>query len=203
MTTDNRSRNVYFSTSSVANYFLEYKQALSDALNSINPEDLRMVFGLLQRTQIEKGRVFVAGNGGSASIADHLNCDFTKGIKSDKSTPFRAHSLVGSMSLFSALANDVGYENTFVEQLEIQRANTRDSIILISSSGNSPNIVKAAEYSKINRVSVIGLSGFGGGRLKELADAKIHVPVNNYGIVEDCHQIIMHVLAQYEYRRHQ
>ena len=97
----------------------------------------------------------------------------------------------------------MSYEDSFYFQLKIDldeaypEDNDYKVIVLISSSGNSPNIVKAAKYAKEKGLTIIGLTGFSGGRLKELSDISLHIPENNYGIVEDCHQSIMHIIAQY------
>lgn len=198
MTKDLRSRNEYFSTESVSTYFSQYSAKLKDALDTVLYASLELASLILEKT---KGRIFVAGNGGSASIADHLVCDFTKGIDCAHQKAFNVHSLVGSLSLFTALANDEGYENTFKRQLEMANLNIDDSVILISSSGNSANIIAAASYA-LGRAPCIGLTGFDGGHLKDLCEVSLHVDAHNYGIVEDSHQIIMHVLAQFEYAKH-
>jgi phosphoheptose isomerase len=94
------------------------------------------------------------------------------------------------------LANDLGYENSISQQVEMM-AEPGDVIVLISSSGNSLNVVKAAETARAKEVSVVGLTGFTGGKLRDLAEISLHVPIANYGIVEDAHQILMHVISQY------
>lgn len=203
MNKDLRSRNEYFSTSSIGIYFEQYSRAIADALATVDHGEIGPAHAKIDDTLRQGGRVFVAGNGGSAAIADHLCCDFTKGIFSEKQPAIKTHSLVGSMALFSALANDVGYNNVFSEQLKMFDANGSDIVILISSSGNSPNILRAAEYCNHRDIVLIGLTGFRGGRLLEEADINLHVKSNNYGIIEDCHQILMHVIAQYHYKSHE
>lgn len=199
MTKDLRSRNEYFSTESVAVYFREYQQAVFDALSTVDTAQLAKAHQILTQVRSGGGRVFVAGNGGSAAISDHLNCDFTKGVQSNKKKAHKVHSLVGSMALFSALANDVAYANTFSEQLIISEVNHHDCVVLISSSGNSTNILQAARTAFRFNAPIIGLTGFTGGELFIRADAKLHVSFSNYGVVEDSHQILMHILAQYDY----
>ena len=108
-------------------------------------------------------------------------------------------SLVSNVSVLTAIANDMGYEQTFRFQLEMGLASKDDVLILISSSGNSPNIIEAAKYAIEHEMILIGMSGFDGGRLKEMATISLHVPVSNYGVVEDCHQALMHCLAQVHY----
>jgi phosphoheptose isomerase len=139
--------------------------------------------------------VFVAGNGGSAAIADHLCCDWTKGTHAANLVPLRTHSLVSNVALLTAVANDFGYDDAFARQLEMLGV-AGDVVLLISSSGNSPNVLAAADRAKALGITTIGLTGFSGGALAARADFALHVPYANYGLVEDCHQILMHTFAQ-------
>lgn len=138
-------------------------------------------------------RVFVGGNGGSSAISDHLSCDFEKGAGRP------VVNLSARPALLSAIANDYGYEHTFSWQLMAAKVDAWDTVILISSSGNSPNIVEAAKFAKSQGAKILGLTGFDGGQLKKLSDVSLHIAINNYGIVEDCHQALMHVLAQFHW----
>lgn len=135
-------------------------------------------------------RVFIAGNGGSASIANHWTCDHMKGAG------VQCISLSSNIPLITALANDNGYENIFAHQLAFHEASSQDLVVLISSSGNSPNIVQAAQFAISRRIPILGLSGFSGGKLRTLSNISFHIPIENYGIVEDSHSMIMHCLAQ-------
>lgn len=199
MQKDNRDRNSYFKSTEISRYLKEYAYAMAACLNKVDDSEIEKAHLLLRNVLAWNGRIFVAGNGGSAAIADHLTCDFSKGTHTDKRNGFFVHSLVGSMAIFSALANDDGYEQTFSKQLEMAQITSKDCVILISSSGNSPNIVAAMMMAHSVNASVIGLTGFDGGELRKRANIKLHVQYNNYGIVEDCHQAIMHVLAQFHY----
>lgn len=182
-----------FDGTSVREYLTEYTLSVEYYLDTISATFLNEAIALILKTKIYSGRLFVAGNGGSAAIAEHLSCDFTKGAESGLSVI----SLTSNTSILTAIGNDLGYQNVFCKQLEYHKLNKNDVVILISSSGNSPNIVKAADFSISNGSKVIGLSGFDGGGLKERADVSLHIPVNNYGVVEDCHQILMHSLTQF------
>lgn len=199
MQKDLRDRNSYFSSKEIHRFLKEYAGAMANALNKVSEVELENARKVLNRVSTLKGRIFVGGNGGSAAISDHLTCDFVKGTRSETEDGLLVHSLVGSQALFSAIANDLGYENTFSYQLEANKINGNDCLILISSSGNSPNIVSALKTAHSKNVTVIGLTGFSGGELFKQADVKLHIAFNNYGVVEDCHQAIMHVLAQYHY----
>lgn len=133
------------------------------------------------------GRIYTFGNGGSASIAEHMACDWMKGTNG----MFQVVSLSSNGPLLSAIANDCGYDQTCAKQLEWQ-ANPEDIVVLISSSGKSENIVKAAEMALFLGCELIGFTGFSGGPLKELADISVHISSDDYGIVEDYHSTVMH-----------
>jgi D-sedoheptulose 7-phosphate isomerase len=141
-------------------------------------------------------RIYVVGNGGSAAIADHLCCDWTKGTNASGHPVIKTTSLSSNVALYSAVANDYGFEQVFSTQVEFF-GEPGDVLVAISSSGNSPNIISAVQMAKVREMAAIGLSGFGGGRLAQEASVSLHVPFENYGIVEDAHQAIMHILAQF------
>ena len=193
---DPRQLNVTLDASSVDAYKREYAEALQTALNEVPSTDVEALCAeILQCT--EKGRqIFVAGNGGSAAIAEHLCCDWTKGTACEGHPIISSRSLTANNALYSAIANDYGFESVFDTQIDFF-AKQGDVLIAISSSGNSPNIVNAAKRAKEIGMFVAGFTGFKGGALREIADASIHVPISNYGIVEDTHQSVMHVIAQY------
>ncbi len=186
----------YFTTRSPKAYLEEYVSALSSAISKIPEKTLNELIGILRETAQNKGHVFAAGNGGSASIANHLCCDWTKGTEKENEPPLMSQSLMANSSLVSALANDIGYEYVIAKQLEMF-ASKGDVLILISSSGESPYILQAAKKAHELGIKVVGLSGFDGGKLNEIADVNVHIPFSNYALVQDGHQIIMHVIAQY------
>lgn len=200
MQKDPRSRNQYFNTESISTYLGEYAAAINAALRTVDGIHLKGALNLISKTRESGGRIFVAGNGGSASISDHLCCDFQKGTHMPGQKGIDVRSLAGSTSLLTALANDFNYESVFSEQLRMNNLEEKDLVILISSSGNSPNIIAAANTALQCSSWVIGLTGFQGGELRALTEkfgVSLHIPVENYGVVEDCHQALMHVLAQY------
>lgn len=142
------------------------------------------------------GSLFSCGNGGSAAIANHLVCDCLKGVRTGGVLKPKVHSLISTIELTTAIVNDLGVEHMFSYPLE-SLASDGDVLIAISSSGESANIVRVLETARDMGVTSIALTGFGGGAAAQIADVSIHVPVHNYGVVEDVHQSIMHVLAQY------
>lgn len=196
MNTDTRDRNVYFRS------FKEYIGGFANAAFKIDEDQIEKALKLFELCVHREGRIFVGGNGGSAAIADHLLCDFKKGTQSEKHDCLPVQSLVGDLSLLTAIANDIGYESIFSYQLELNNLKSEDLLILISSSGNSPNIINAIQLAETCKVDIIGFTGFDGGWLKKRANISFHIPANNYGIIEDCHQALMHYLAQSYYESH-
>ncbi len=156
---------------------------------AIEKETLDQVIQTI-KDAIKRGkRIYVAGNGGSAAIAEHLCCDFTKCSES------KVTSLVSNTSLNTAFANDYGFEKVIALQIK-RLCNINDILILISSSGESRNIIEAVNAAKQKKMKIIGLSGFSGGFLKEKSTISLHIPSDNYGVVEDCHQMLMHVISK-------
>ena len=197
MQKDPRFRNQTFNQETIRNYLSDYSVTLQECLASVPGETLDAAANLLLETRLNGARVFAAGNGGSAAISEHLSCDWQKGVHLAGHGSIQVQCLTSNSALLTAIANDYGYEQSFAFQLDLAELKAKDVVLLISSSGNSPNIVKAAEFAKTKGCKVIGLSGFSGGRLKNMADISLHIPFENYGLVEDAHQVIMHVLAQY------
>jgi histidinol-phosphate phosphatase family protein len=174
----------------------EYSDELRAALRTVDPSRLHAAATLLNKAHDRDATVFSCGNGGSASIANHLQCDHVKCVGQGTDLRPRVFSLSTNVELFSAIANDNGYEHVFEHQLA-SIARPGDLLIAVSSSGRSPNIVRALEWASAHGMETIALTGFTGGRSRELADVSIHVESCNYGIVEDAHQACMHLLAQY------
>lgn len=141
--------------------------------------------------------IYTAGNGASAAIAQHWACDYTKGC-SNLETGFkpRVISLSANIPLMTAISNDISYDEVYAYQLE-RLADTGDIFISISSSGNSPSVVRACEVALEKGMDVIALTGFDGGRTRRLAHYPIHVDIHEYEAAEDVHQAIMHMIAKY------
>jgi phosphoheptose isomerase len=140
--------------------------------------------------------LYVCGNGGSAAIADTFVCDHAKLVQTDTILVPRVHSLASNGPMVTAIANDLSYADVFAYQLRTL-AQPGDALLCISASGDSENVVRAASWAKANNHTVIAFTGFSGGRLRGLADISLHVDGDNYGVIEDTHQSLMHVLAQY------
>jgi len=154
----------------------------------------------LEHARANDNTIFLAGNGGSAATASHMANDIGADVlrKGKSEKPFRVFALTDNVSVMSAIANDDGYDNVFVNQLKVHYRDS-DKLVAISASGNSPNIVAAAEWVKNRRGKVIGLIGFDGGRLEKICDVVIHVetPRGEFGPVEDIHMIIDHLVSNW------
>jgi phosphoheptose isomerase len=181
---------------STASYFDAYADELSRAAKTINPTTLDQAAAILLEAYARDARMFSCGNGGSAAVANHMQCDHVKGVRTTTDLTPSVLSLSANVELLSAIANDLGYENVFVYQLQSQ-SRPGDVLIAVSSSGRSPNIVRALEWARDHDLRTIALTGFNGGAAKVTAEVAVHVDCTNYGIIEDLHQAIMHALAQY------
>jgi D-sedoheptulose 7-phosphate isomerase len=197
---DPRRLNCQFSLESIGRHVKGYADGLSSALLSIDWHQLDLAVTEIESVRTRRARLWVAGNGGSAAIADHLLCDWVKGTFITSEKPIHVHSLVSNTALRTACANDFGYDASFARQIEMQ-AQPGDVLICISSSGNSANILAALRKASSMGLKTIALTGFSGGESAKLADINLHIAAHNYGIVEDCHQILMHNIAQYIYGR--
>lgn len=143
-------------------------------------------------------QVFFCGNGGSAGNAIHLANDFVYGIAKRTGGGLRAVALSANPAVMTCLANDVGYEHIYSEQLAVM-ANEGDLLVVLSGSGNSPNIVAAIDCATARKVKSYAILGYGGGQAKERADVAIHFPVNDMQIAEDLQLVVGHMLMQWLY----
>ena len=179
-----------------SSYFDDYHELLNLAAFTIDRAAVARAARLILDAHAHGSCIFACGNGGSAAIANHLQCDHVKGVSADTDLSPRVVSLSANVELITAIANDIAYEDVFAYQLRTQ-ARPGDVLLAISSSGRSPNIVRALSAARDCGVSTIALTGFDGGEAQRIADVNIHVDASNYGIIEDLHQAIMHALAQY------
>jgi phosphoheptose isomerase len=181
---------------SAASFFEAYAEETARAGRTVEPAALDRAAKILLDAYTRGAHVFSCGNGGSAAIANHMQCDHVKNVRTATDLLPRVVSLSANVELLTAISNDLGYENVFVYQLQSQ-ARSGDVLIAVSSSGRSPNIVHALTWAREHGLGTIALTGFDGGTAKLAADAAVHVDCTNYGIIEDWHQAIMHALAQY------
>ena len=174
-----------------------YFNQLATALQTVDSQTLALATTCLEEAYHRDGTLFVAGNGQSASTADAFALDMVKQTAGDRQVRrLRAVSLSSSISAITAWANDVGYDAVFVKQLEVL-FRPGDVFVTVSASGNSPNIVKASEWVLAHGGKVVALTGFSGGKLREIATACVHVDVADYGHAETAHIAIMHYWVDY------
>jgi D-sedoheptulose 7-phosphate isomerase len=149
----------------------------------------------------KQGRtVFVMGNGGSAATASHLACDWSKTAERNGKRLLRCMSLNDNVAFMTAIGNDLGYEEMFSRQLE-NLLQKDDIVVLISGSGNSPNVLKAAKLAGKRGAMTVAMTGFSGGKLRKMADICLHIPSDQYGVIEDMHMAAGSILAFYMKQR--
>jgi len=173
-----------------------YVRELKALLDAMPLERIEAIGAVLYSAYRHDKQVFVVGNGGSASTASHMACDLAKNTFSGNRSRFRVMSLTDNVALMSALANDVGYDHVFREQL-VNLIRTGDVLIVLSGSGNSENVLEAMRYAREQSATVIAFLGFDGGAAAVLADHAIVAPTKNYGLIEDVHLILNHALTGY------
>ncbi len=186
---------------SVALFTDAYFEQVRAAACTVSRPKLQAAADILARVYGDGGTVFSCGNGGSAAIANHLVLDHCKLIQTDTKLRPRVVSLSAAVEVIAAIANDIAYGEVFRYQLQ-SMAREGDALITVSSSGNSENIVAAALWAKEQGIPVISMTGFSGGRSAEIADVNLHVSADNYGVIEDMHHALMHILAQYIRQSH-
>ncbi len=180
----------------IETHLREYLGRLISTLEGMPIDRVEELSEALYRAYKDGKQVFVLGNGGSASTASHMAADLGKNTIGPNMRRFRIISLNDNISLMTALSNDLGYENMFAEQLQ-NLIHPGDVLIVISGSGKSPNVLRAMEYARSQSAQVIALLGFDGGPAQELADLTVLVDSSDYGVVEDAHLIINHILVEY------
>ena len=181
-------------------FAIKYFKHLSQLLDKIDTDALTELVKELEIARKNGNTIFVAGNGGSAGTASHMANDIGLDVmkKSNIDPCYRVLALTDNVPVITAIGNDDGYDNIFLYQLKILYK-PGDKLIVISASGNSPNVVIAAKWVKEQGGTVMGMTGFDGGKLKDICDIAIHVETlkGEYGFVEDIHLIIDHVIANY------
>lgn len=171
----------------------KYLDREAEVLSELDENEISRVMEILEKTRISRKRVYVCGNGGSAATASHFVGDFNKGASMGLETRHNFESLNDNIPMMMAVANDISYDEIFVEPLK-NKLEEGDILIAISGSGNSENVVRAAEYANQHGAVTIGLVGYDGGRLKKIVHNCIHVNINNMQIVEDIHMVMDHVM---------
>ena len=179
------------------NFSDEYLEYLTALIAQLDRSAISQFADLLLESRENKTTTFFLGNGGSTSTATHFVNDVSLGSRQFEK-PFRAISLCDNQAVITAIANDDGYENIFLQQLQTL-ATAGDTIVCISASGNSKNLIKAIEYAREQDIFIVGLTAFDGGYLKQNCDLNIHVPtkVGEYGPAEDLHMVVCGLVGSY------
>ena len=179
-------------------FVADYLTRLKFILDSIDSNVISDIVNALEQTIKNKSRIYIIGNGGSSATASHMVNDLGAGLRRRDIVNFDVISLGDNSPAVTAIANDIGYENIFFMQME-GLINSSDIVIAISCSGDSPNVIKAVDYAQDLGCKIIGITGFNGGYLKAISDISFHVdaPKNEYGLVEDTHMILDHIIYSY------
>lgn len=180
---------------SISLHFDNYLDLYVQAMELIDKETLEKVKSELKKAFSEERFIYFCGNGGSAEISNHMKCDFLKGIRKNTDIETKILSLSADIGLITAIANDISYEDIFSYQIEAL-ASRGDILVTVSSSGDSENILRAIKSARRIGLKTVSLTGFNGGRSSKEADLNLHINSKNYGVVEDAHQSILHILAQ-------
>lgn len=185
---------------------MDYTQDIRDylsleisVLQQLDVERINAALSLLDETRLKKGRIYICGNGGSAATASHFQNDFNKGVSEYIEVPFRFHCLNDNVATLMAIANDIGYDEVFRFQLR-GNLEPNDLMVAISGSGNSKNVLNAVDYAKAQGCKIIGLTGYTGGKLKELSDISLHAPVMSMQVTEDIHMVFDHLMMSMFYK---
>ena len=170
-----------------------YYKTLKDTIDSLNYESINEAMNAIDEAYERGGRIYICGNGGSAATASHFTNDFNKGISEYVDKKYNFVCLNDNYATVMAIANDISYDDVFSFQLD-GRVTDKDLLIAISGSGNSKNIIKAVDKAHEYGCKVLGISGFNGGKLKQLSDYSMHVNIENMLITEDIHMTFDHMM---------
>ncbi len=173
-----------------------YLSSLQTLLSEVSVEQIDTVLDVFERAYRDDRTIYICGNGGSASTASHWVCDFAKGTVAKDGRRMRMICLGDNLPMLTAYANDVNYDSVFAEPVRTF-VRPKDVVVLLTASGNSPNVLEAAKAAREHGAVTVGLIGFGGGKLAQLVDHQITVSCREYGPVEDLHLILDHIISLY------
>ncbi len=173
----------------------EYSLKLIEVLNKLDYQKIDAAIKLIETKWLEGKQIITLGNGGSSLTSLHFINDWNKSIYLSKKIPFKGRSLVDNVGLIMSYGNDIDFKDIFVEQLK-NILNPGDLVIAISGSGNSENVIRAVQYANEHQSSTLGLCGYGGGKLKDLAQHVVWAQVDDMQLSEDIHSIFGHMVMQ-------
>lgn len=171
----------------------EYYEKKIKIINALDLKEADRAAEAVLRAYEREASIYIFGNGGSAATASHFANDFNKGISERFDKKFHMFCLCDNFATVMAIANDISYDEIFRFQL-LNKLKTDDLVIGISGSGNSRNVINAVQYAKETGAQTIGITGYSGGRLRELSDYHLHVPAQDMQITEDIHMTFDHML---------
>jgi len=171
----------------------DYLASVRQTLTELPKAEIQRLVDLILSARAADKQIFVFGNGGSAATASHFACDLGKGTIDREKRRFRVISLCDQIPMMTAWANDANYSDIFIEQLR-NLLNEDDLVIGISSSGNSPNVLKALQYARDQRARTVALTGFRGGQVKDIVNECLIVPSTSVQIIEDIHLMLAHII---------
>ncbi len=180
------------------NAIKEYYERERKVIENLNYDEINDAMNAIYETYQNGGNIYICGNGGSASTASHFQNDFNKGISEYVENKFRFICLNDNVATLMAIANDIGYEEVFRFQLR-NKITKNDLFVGISGSGNSKNVLNAAEYAKEQGAKIIGITGYTGGKLKEMANYRMHADIMDMQIAEDVHMTFDHMMMKIFY----
>ena len=173
---------------------VEYINIEKQILDSLDVSAVNEMMQVILEAYENEKRIYIFGNGGSSATASHYQNDFNKGLSENLQKKFNMVCLNNDLPTIMAIANDISFDEVFRYQLR-GRIQPGELVIAISGSGNSANVINAVKYAKEQGNKVIGLCGYNGGKLKELADIAVHVNINNMQVVEDIHMVLDHMMV--------
>ena len=177
----------------------KYLKKEIEILEKLDKEKLCAALEVLVNALNDDRDIYIFGNGGSSATASHFQNDFNKEVSEHTEKKFRFHCLNDNVPTIMAIANDISFDEVFRQQL-INKVKDTDILMAISGSGNSKNVINAVEYAKQCGAYVIGITGYDGGKLYQMADLNLHVPVNSMQITEDVHMIFDHLMMSVLYK---
>lgn len=182
----------------IQNYFNDYRQRLNDLLDKVNINDIAKTIDVIVNAFKNGKTVYVCGNGGSAATASHMQADFSFFTRYFTKFRPKVRALTDNVAMMTAVGNDTSFDNIFIEQLKGHFENG-DVVICISASGNSENVIRAAQYANDNGGISIAFIGFSGGKLLDTAQVSLYTPnpKGDYGPIEDLHIIFNHFIVNY------
>lgn len=173
----------------------EYLSLVKDTIDKLDQSSIEAAANAFYDTYQKGGNIYTMGNGGSGASASHAAGDFLKGASYGLDKRFRMICLNDNIAAMMAIANDIGYEDIFVEQLK-NFIKPGDLIIGISGSGNSENVVRAMEFAKGQGAKTIAMTGFGGGKISKMADISVNAPVQDMEVTEDLHMVVFNIIKK-------